>query len=164
MITCASHLRASAQLSRCHFLTTPIMPNKRKPNNTDATPAKKRVKRGRSNRGRLEGMPDMPLDILYLASNPFSEMGVPSDDRHAQIFGHFMPMDLLNISRTAKVFRQFLMARSSAPLWRAARRNVDGLPDCPSFLSEPAYANLVFDTHCHVCLLLLLVILSQLVI
>ncbi|KIP04622.1 hypothetical protein PHLGIDRAFT_188976 [Phlebiopsis gigantea 11061_1 CR5-6] len=109
------------------------MPNKRKPNNTDATLAAKRARRCRGSRGRLEGMPEMPLDILFI------------------IFGQLMPMDLLNIARTAKVFRRFLMARSAAPLWRAARRNADGLPDCPPLLSEPAYANLVFDTHCHHC-------------
>ena len=44
------------------------------------------------------------------------------------------------------------MARSAAPLWRVARLNVEGLPDCPSHLGEPAYASLVFDTHCQVCI------------
>lgn len=59
-------------------------------------------------------------------------------------------MDLLNLSRTSKSFRTFLMARSAVPLWRAARNNVPDLPPCPDDLSEPAYANLVFDTHCSV--------------
>lgn len=61
-----------------------------------------------------------------------------------------MPMDLLNLARTTKVFRRFLMARSAAPLWKTARLNDKGLPECPPHLSEPAYANLAFDTHCHV--------------
>lgn len=81
--------------------------------------------------------------------------GVLPDRIRTQIFGHLMPMDLLNLARTAKVFRRFLMARSAAPLWRAARNNAEDLPDCPSHLSEPEYANLVFDTHCQVHALLL---------
>lgn len=44
------------------------------------------------------------------------------------------------------------MSRTSAYLWKAARANVEGLPECPSYLSEPQYANLVFSPHCHVSL------------
>lgn len=47
-------------------------------------------------------------------------------------------------------FRALLMGRSSRSLWRASRQLVDGLPDCPSHLSEPAHANLMFLSHCHV--------------
>jgi hypothetical protein len=61
-----------------------------------------------------------------------------------------LPTELLHLARTSKSFRAFLMARSSALLWRTARMNVDHLPGCPEDLSEPAYANLVFDSHCHV--------------
>lgn len=67
-----------------------------------------------------------------------------------QIFSHLLPMDLLNLARTSKPFRTLLMSRNSASLWKASRQLVDGLPDCPVHLSEPAYANLVFSTHCHV--------------
>lgn len=61
-----------------------------------------------------------------------------------------MPMDMLNLARTSKVFRRFLMTRTAVRLWKAARMNVDGLPDCPPHLSEPKYADLVFDTRCQV--------------
>lgn len=60
------------------------------------------------------------------------------------------PRDLLNLARTSKDFRAVLMNENSAPFWRAARQQVEGLPDCPTFLSEPAYANLVFFNACHV--------------
>ena len=60
------------------------------------------------------------------------------------------PRDLLNLARTTKDFRTFLMSRNAAPFWKAARQQVEGLPDCPAHLSEPAYANLVFFSHCHV--------------
>ncbi len=61
------------------------------------------------------------------------------------------PLDLLHLARTSKDFRSLLMSRESALLWQGARQNIEGLPDCPTFLSEPAFANLVFDTSCYVC-------------
>ncbi|KAL0579881.1 hypothetical protein V5O48_002128 [Marasmius crinis-equi] len=36
-------------------------------------------------------------------------------------------------------------------VWKAARSNVEGLPDIPDDMSEPAYAHLCFDTQCHHC-------------
>ncbi|KAI9569475.1 hypothetical protein HD554DRAFT_2020544 [Boletus coccyginus] len=68
-----------------------------------------------------------------------------------EIFGHLMPLDLLRLARTTKQFRQLLMHRSSVSIWIAARKNVPDLPDCPPYMSEPQFANLVFDTHCHEC-------------
>ncbi|KZT08431.1 uncharacterized protein LAESUDRAFT_723952 [Laetiporus sulphureus 93-53] len=88
----------------------------------------------RGKRGGLKDMPNMPLDVLF------------------EIFCHLHPRDLLNLARTDKSFRSTLMSRNAAPLWKAARLNVEGLPDCPAHLSEPAYANLVFFVHCHNCL------------
>ncbi|KAI0745945.1 hypothetical protein C8Q76DRAFT_773444 [Earliella scabrosa] len=88
----------------------------------------------RGRRGGLKDMPNMPLDILF------------------EIFSLMHPRDLLNLARTSKDFRRVLMSRSSAPFWKAARQQVPGLPDCPPYLSEPAYANLAFFSHCHSCL------------
>ncbi|KAH9832250.1 uncharacterized protein C8Q71DRAFT_778105 [Rhodofomes roseus] len=101
------------------------------PRATTLTTTKKQL-RGR--RGSLSDMPNMPMDILL------------------EILSHLMPMDLLNLARTSKPFRALLISRSSAGLWKASRRLVEGLPDCPNHLSEPAYANLVFSSHCHNCL------------
>lgn len=44
------------------------------------------------------------------------------------------------------------MCKESLQFWKAARATVTKplLPPCPADLSEPAYANLMFDTHCHV--------------
>ena len=42
------------------------------------------------------------------------------------------------------------MDKSSAFVWKTARRQVNGLPDCPVDLTEPEYANLVFYARCHV--------------
>ncbi|KAI0744136.1 hypothetical protein C8Q80DRAFT_881284 [Daedaleopsis nitida] len=88
--------------------------------------------RGRT--GGLKDMPKMPLDILI------------------EIFSLLHPRDLLSLARSSKDFRALLMSRNSASFWKAARQQVAGLPECPPYLSEPAYANLVFSTHCHRCL------------
>ncbi|KAI0074236.1 hypothetical protein K474DRAFT_81699 [Panus rudis PR-1116 ss-1] len=85
-------------------------------------------------RGRLQDLPKMPLDIIF------------------EIFSHLLPSDLLNLARTTKAFRQLLMSKQSAAHWRAARANVPGLPDIPDDMAEPAFANLLFDMHCHGCL------------
>ncbi|CAL1693998.1 unnamed protein product [Somion occarium] len=84
--------------------------------------------------GKLQHLLGMPTDILY------------------EIFAHMGPGELLNLARTSKALRALLMKRDAAPFWAAARRTVEGLPDCPPFLSEPEYANLCFDSHCHRCL------------
>ena len=42
------------------------------------------------------------------------------------------------------------MDKSSAFVWKAARRQTNGLPDCPVDLTEPEYANLVFYARCYV--------------
>ncbi|KAF8441082.1 hypothetical protein L210DRAFT_2128264 [Boletus edulis BED1] len=67
------------------------------------------------------------------------------------IAGYIQPMDILNLARTCKSFRQLLMTKSSAFVWKAARRQVNGLPDCPTDLTEPQYAHLVFYPRCHGC-------------
>ncbi|KAG1889682.1 uncharacterized protein F5891DRAFT_1177098 [Suillus fuscotomentosus] len=48
-----------------------------------------------------------------------------------------------------KEFRRVLMHRSSMSVWKNARDNVPNMPDCPPFWTEPHYANLAFDPHCH---------------
>ncbi|KAH8099253.1 hypothetical protein BXZ70DRAFT_1009070 [Cristinia sonorae] len=88
----------------------------------------------RGRRGVLQELPNMPLDILF------------------EVFSHMHPLDLLNLCRTSKSFRQLLMDKTSVIFWKAARKNVDGLPQCPSFMSEPAFANLLFCSNCHNCL------------
>ncbi|OBZ69191.1 hypothetical protein A0H81_10740 [Grifola frondosa] len=89
----------------------------------------------RTNRRRtLSKLPDMPVDILF------------------EIFGHLHPYDVLHLARTTKSLRNLLMHRSATSIWKRARENVEELPECPADLSEPQYANLLFDPHCHFCL------------
>ncbi|KAI0705068.1 hypothetical protein C8T65DRAFT_809902 [Cerioporus squamosus] len=98
-----------------------------------ATPAA-RSRNVRGRRGGLQDMPKMPLDVLL------------------EIFGFLHPRDLLSLARTTKHFREFLMSRNTAHFWEKARKQVQDIPDKPAHLSEPAYANLLFCTHCHNCL------------
>ena len=59
-------------------------------------------------------------------------------------------MDILNLCRTNKAFRDLLTFRDSAYIWKAARKNVPGLPEpCPG-KSEPAFAALCFESVCTV--------------
>jgi len=77
---------------------------------------------------------DIPLDIVF------------------EIFSLVQPIDLLQLARTNKTLRRYLMNRSSAPIWAASRQQVEGLPSCPKHLSYPQYVNLAFDHHCQTCL------------
>ncbi|KAK0197902.1 hypothetical protein F5146DRAFT_1017423 [Armillaria mellea] len=61
------------------------------------------------------------------------------------------PFDLLRLSRTNMQFRSVLMSRSSEIVWRAARADIPKLPGPPPEVSEPAWANLAFDSTCHFC-------------
>ncbi|KAJ2911699.1 hypothetical protein MD484_g8713, partial [Candolleomyces efflorescens] len=60
------------------------------------------------------------------------------------------PLDLLQLSRTAKSFRKFLMDRTSKSIWTHALSAVEDLPPCPEDISEPQYACLMLTDHCHV--------------
>lgn len=67
-----------------------------------------------------------------------------------QIFSHLTPYDLLRMSRLNKDLRRVLISRSSITVWKSARSNDNECPDPPAGMSEPAWANLLFDAHCHV--------------
>ncbi|KIM88893.1 hypothetical protein PILCRDRAFT_813893 [Piloderma croceum F 1598] len=94
---------------------------------------KKRAK-GKGKAGKLEGLMLLPMDVLF------------------EIFGHLRPLDILHLARTTKQFRSVLMHKSAISVWKAARANVPGFPDCFPGMNEAQFANLAFDQHCHVCL------------
>ncbi|KAH0829105.1 hypothetical protein J3R83DRAFT_2571 [Lanmaoa asiatica] len=84
-------------------------------------------------RGKPGEICQLNLDVLFL------------------IAAYIHPIDLLNLARTCKSLRALLMDKSSVFVWKSARRQVKGLPDCPPDLTEPEYANLVFYARCHGC-------------
>ncbi|KAL0947639.1 hypothetical protein HGRIS_013727 [Hohenbuehelia grisea] len=95
--------------------------------------AKSKVSKRPGRGGKLRKLPEMPLDILY------------------EIFSHLDPLDVLRLARATKALRDMLMRRSAKTVWRAACANIDGLPECPSDLSDPQWVNLAFDACCHYC-------------
>lgn len=62
------------------------------------------------------------------------------------------PLDMLNLSRSSKSMRAILSSKKlSKHAWVAARKNiVPALPDCPDFISEMAYAHVLFEHSCEV--------------
>lgn len=100
-------------------------------------PPRKRSRKSKSKpkrmHGFLAGIVHVPMDIF------------------AQITSHLHPIDIHSLARTSKKFRKLLMSRSSKHIWRAAERNVLGLPPCPEHITEPEYAALVFGKWCSMC-------------
>ncbi|KAJ7775127.1 hypothetical protein B0H16DRAFT_86814 [Mycena metata] len=82
-----------------------------------------------------DGFPALPLDILF------------------EIFSLLHPLDLIMLTRTTKPFRRFLLNRANVGIWRAtfAAVHAAGLPECPPYASELAWARLVFEKTCHIC-------------
>ncbi|KAG6849552.1 hypothetical protein H0H93_007500 [Arthromyces matolae] len=88
-------------------------------------------RRARGHKGKLSGLLDLPIDVLF------------------EIFGNLNPFDLLKLARTTKEFRRLLMNKGSKSVWKAALDSVTGLPPSPPEMSEPAWVHLVFDPHCN---------------
>ncbi|KAF9477137.1 hypothetical protein BDN70DRAFT_862297 [Pholiota conissans] len=89
------------------------------------------TKKGRS-RMSLSLLPTMPLDVLF------------------EILGQLTPKDLINISRTNKLFHDTLYSRGARMVWKEALRG-QGAPGCPHDLIEPRLAILLFGTTCEEC-------------
>ncbi|KAJ1300130.1 hypothetical protein OPQ81_011883 [Rhizoctonia solani] len=61
------------------------------------------------------------------------------------------PGDLIYLCRTSKPLRNMFFRKPAASIWRLAQLNVPGLPPCPTGMSEPAYAALLFTPFCSLC-------------
>ncbi|CDO76828.1 hypothetical protein BN946_scf185033.g25 [Trametes cinnabarina] len=68
-----------------------------------------------------------------------------------EIFSYLDPLDLLNLVRTSKSLRKFLLNPRLAYTWEVVRKSVRDIPPPPPFMSEPAFIHLVFSTYCHGC-------------
>ncbi|EIW59876.1 uncharacterized protein TRAVEDRAFT_47178 [Trametes versicolor FP-101664 SS1] len=63
---------------------------------------------------------------------------------------NYLDLDLLNLGRTSKNFRAFLLDKANErKLWVPALANTPGIPVRPPFMSEPAFAHLLYSPHCH---------------
>ncbi|VDC07700.1 unnamed protein product [Peniophora sp. CBMAI 1063] len=114
-------------------------PRKRAKKDDDARPATKKLVAaagGRTKkRGRLNALPDMPLDILE------------------EIFSLLDPSDLIRIARTTKAFRRLLLAGNQfSHLWRASWSRTEGYPPCPEDYPLLKWLQLLFGgPYCQVC-------------
>ena len=71
-------------------------------------------------------------------------------DESKQITSHLHPLDLVHLSFTNKLMRLVICNRSVRSVWKASLAAVPSLPECPLWMSEPQYANLVFGKACTV--------------
>lgn len=69
-----------------------------------------------------------------------------------EIFSFLEPADLLFLSRANKAFRRVLLSKSAVSVWKAARINRGGVPNCMPNMSEVQWAHLLFGgSQCCVC-------------
>ncbi|KAI9062769.1 hypothetical protein FKP32DRAFT_831400 [Trametes sanguinea] len=144
----SSHHHHHLRVRRTAISSTSIMPPRKKarttkgePSQTQAAETSKRRQNGarptgrvvRGRRGSLKDLPEMPIDVLN------------------EIFSYLHPQDLLSLSQTSKVLRNFLLNPCSLRIWRDARERAEESPPLPPFLSEPAYPHLLYSPYCHGC-------------
>ncbi|KAG8728103.1 hypothetical protein FRC12_022007, partial [Ceratobasidium sp. 428] len=68
-----------------------------------------------------------------------------------QVLSYVTPCSLVALIRTNKALRRILLNPSSKPIWQSATARVPGLPVCPTWMSEPRYAALLFSKLCTLC-------------
>ncbi|KAL1667200.1 hypothetical protein GGF50DRAFT_124978 [Schizophyllum commune] len=102
------------------------------PANDNHSRARKKPRRDRPKAGKLEGIANLPLDILF------------------EIFGHLNPADLLHLARVNKYLRATLLRKDWKPLWEISVRGYrTPIPPClDERLELPQYVNLLFGQHC----------------
>ena len=105
--------------------------------------AKKRI-------GSLRLFLDMSLDVIFEVSLVAQPIGPYVESAFGQIVSYLEPRDLLTLSRLSNEFRSLFMSRSSLAIWRRVLGQVPCLPECPTDLSEPQYASLLYDKFCMV--------------
>ncbi|TRM55867.1 hypothetical protein BD626DRAFT_576447 [Schizophyllum amplum] len=110
-----------------------------KPSANSLHRAPTRAKGGRSKKGavmggKLAALSEFPLDVMY------------------EIFCYLHPAQLLAVSRTNKTLRGALLRKNARWIWKASFRNAKDIPEPPTDLNEPQYAQLLFDKSCMYCL------------
>ncbi|KLO15291.1 hypothetical protein SCHPADRAFT_275411 [Schizopora paradoxa] len=98
-----------------------------------ATPVKQATNRRSSKVKKSELVTGMPNEVF------------------AEIAKYLSPCDLLQLARTSKHCRGILMSKTSRRIWEVSRKT-HGLPDCPTDINEPQFADLLFGKGCSFCL------------
>ncbi|KAG8975303.1 hypothetical protein FRC05_005861 [Tulasnella sp. 425] len=94
---------------------------------------KRKRKSSRRSGHRLDGIMKLPVDIF------------------AEVCRYLKPVDLLQLARSSRRLREILTSKDAKNIWRTSRLLIEGLPDCPSDMSEPQYATLMFEIGCQGC-------------
>ncbi|KAF9046725.1 hypothetical protein BJ165DRAFT_1594066 [Panaeolus papilionaceus] len=94
----------------------------------------KKLKTSDSSDGSSDCISNTPLDIL------------------SAIFAHLRPLDILNMGRTSKNFKNLISSPVFEAVWKQRRSTyIATPPDCPPDMSEVAYAELIYGTACMSC-------------
>ncbi|KAF8186380.1 hypothetical protein BJ912DRAFT_462918 [Pholiota molesta] len=115
-------------------------PPKRQKTTTANTKTKAVTKRGKGKNKKTQEtfLIELPLDVLF------------------EIFKSLQPLDLLNLSYTAKDLRSILTAEYAASIWKKSYTNVRPVygelpPKCPSYVDIRHYTSVVFGRNCLFC-------------
>ncbi|KAK7688297.1 hypothetical protein QCA50_008668 [Cerrena zonata] len=113
-------------------------------------PRSKRIKVASEPPAILKGVKEPDLDVPNGREAPCDLLEMPMEII-CEVLYLLLPLDLLRVTRINKAFRNLLMHRSSLHIWKKARKNISGLPEPFSDMSEPAFASLCFEIVCHGC-------------
>ncbi|KAG8715153.1 hypothetical protein FRC11_005520 [Ceratobasidium sp. 423] len=105
-----------------------------------SAPPRKQARTTKTNRSKknkentVSGLLKLPLELF------------------TEIMRELRPIDILNLSRTCKSFRNILMRRSSEAIWKRAAENLPyRLFPCPPWLDMPQYISVVYTDACSAC-------------
>lgn len=114
----------------------------------DRQPATKRV---RADKGTDTGTAPAAKGSGRRNKPPGLIVTVPTDIL-LEIFGLLEPVDLLHLFGTHKAFRKVLSSNNAVSVWKSARVNRGGVPDCLPGMSEVEWADLLFGgSYCQEC-------------
>ncbi|KAG1776968.1 hypothetical protein EV702DRAFT_1278855 [Suillus placidus] len=109
------------------------------------------TKRARADKGTDTGTAPAAKGSGRKKKTPSLIVTVPIDVL-LEIFGLLEPVDLLQLFRVHKAFRKVLSSNNAVSVWKAARVNRGGVPDCIPGMSEVEWANLLFGgSQCQEC-------------
>ncbi|CAE6534638.1 unnamed protein product [Rhizoctonia solani] len=119
------------------------------------------MRRGKTNETKIEKPPPRKVRRTTTKSkkqDPPEKPGNSLDrfitmplDIFTEITSYLLPIDIISLSRSSKLFREVLMCRSSRHIWTNSMSNIEILPPCPSDMSELAYLALLFSEYCTGC-------------
>lgn len=93
--------------------------------------------------GSLERFLALPTELIFEVCT-WCHSSSKFNRRSLQVFKHLHALDLHHMSLTCRTFKQALCEPVSYPLWKAAFSAIPSFPPCPTDLTEPQWAYLMF--------------------